>query len=174
MKLYVVRKNKKLLWPAELYPKPGEAHTVPGWLHYMKRHPELRLRGEVGYVVDISDPREASLIEGQIKKMQPVSELSEADRPIAPSRVVASEGMFLPEEFEGEPEPEPEVEVELFAQDDEEQDTELDAGDADESEEDDELEDDGEEPEPESEPKSAKKAKRKTAKKKTTKRGGKR
>jgi len=51
----VVAENQTLYWPESLYPMPASwGNKKRGWLDYMRRHPELRVRGKAGYAVDMN------------------------------------------------------------------------------------------------------------------------
>lgn len=79
MQLFRVRKGQVLCWPVRHFPLPaGSNHTEPGWDSYMRRHPELRVRGEAGYVVDLSCGIESVWCEGQVSRLEPAPDATEA------------------------------------------------------------------------------------------------
>lgn len=82
MNLYVVRPKAQLVWPTALFPRSASStHTEAGWQHYLKRHPEMHLRGLAGYVVDLDAPMEQEFCAGQHHFLMPISEMRGRNRP---------------------------------------------------------------------------------------------
>jgi hypothetical protein len=74
--LFVVREGAQLFWPAEIYPVPAQwGNKVQGFKRWMQRNHDKRVRGEGGYVVDMSAPFERKWCKGQERCLQPVGEL---------------------------------------------------------------------------------------------------
>lgn len=81
MDLFIVKPGKQLCWPPDLVPRPEGRHSEAGWRNYLIRHPELRVRGEEGYVVDVDAPLESEWLAGQGSMLMNVAELPPRDRP---------------------------------------------------------------------------------------------
>lgn len=113
--LRIVKPKKRLYWPPDMYDADRPpTHNLTGWRHYLARHPEKRVRGEAGYVVDMDAPLEQEWIAGQGGVLAKVSDMPKGKRrpkeatkiDFGPALAALSELQVEDEEAAGDSEPE--------------------------------------------------------------------
>jgi hypothetical protein len=101
MNLHVVAPNKSILWPARmLASQRPPTHGPFGWERYVRRHPELRVRGGAGYVVDLDAPLEREWCADQLAHLVPMAELpAGVAQPKGPTKIDLPAALAEIEEF---------------------------------------------------------------------------